>query len=104
MRKRAPRALAVALAVLAPGTAVALAATRDFDHPASHDTSQQFGFGSVQRQDTPNDPSYDSAEPDDPDGRSSSNFFDEDYRLFGFPSELTPLARYAAGPNTGKPQ
>jgi hypothetical protein len=78
MHRGLSRALAVALALLAPGVAAALAAARDFDHPASHDTAQQFGPSSVQRQDTPNDPGYDNAEPDDPDGRSSSNFFDED--------------------------
>ena len=53
------------LALLAAGVASAGAAARDFDNPASHDTSQQFASGSVQRQDTPNDPGYDQAEPDD---------------------------------------
>ena len=64
------------------------------------------GYGSVQRQDTPNDPEYDQAEPDtqQPPAQRSSNFYAERFDLFGFPSQLTPNAVYAAGPNAGKPQ
>ncbi|MCW2971117.1 MAG: Serine protease, subtilase family protein [Solirubrobacterales bacterium] len=76
-----------------------------FESPCSQDTSQQFGYGSVQRQDTPNDPSYDQSEPDtqQPPANRSSNFYDERFDLFGFPSQLTPNATYAVGPNAGKP-
>ncbi|MCW3069626.1 MAG: hypothetical protein JWL67_2251 [Solirubrobacterales bacterium] len=76
-----------------------------FENPCSQETSQQFGYGSVQRQDTPNDPSYDQSEPDtqQPPANRSSNFYDEHFDLFGFPSQLTPNAVYAVGPNAGKP-
>jgi hypothetical protein len=70
-----------------------------FENPCSHETSQQFGYGSVQRQDTPNDPNYDQSEPDtqQPPENRSSNFYDERFDLFGFPSELTPGAIYSVG-------
>ncbi len=85
------------------GAAAALA--RNFDSPASSDTAQQFGLASVQRQDTPNDSDYDSAEADDEDGISSTNLFAERFDLFGFPSLLTRTsATYANGPNAGQPQ
>jgi hypothetical protein len=89
----------------APFAAGAGSAPCGFENPCSHDTSQQFGYGSVQRQDTPNDPSYDQSEPDtqQPPSNRSSNFFDERFDLFGFPSALTPSALYAVGPNAGKP-
>src|SRR5207237_8969210 len=76
-----------------------------FENPCSQDTSQQFGYESVQRQDTPNDPNYDQSEPDtqQPLGNRSSNFDDERFDLFGFPSQLTPDAVYSAGPHAGKP-
>jgi hypothetical protein len=76
-----------------------------FDNPCSQETAQQFGPASVQRQDTPNDPSYDQAEPDtqQPPAQRSSNFYAERFDLFGFPSELTPDAIYKVGPNAGKP-
>jgi Subtilase family len=76
-----------------------------FENPCSNDTAQQFAYGSVQRQDTPNDPNYDQSEPDtqQPPGNRSSNFFDERFDLFGFPSELTHSAVYSVGPNAGKP-
>ena len=63
-----------------------------FENPCSQETSQQFGYGSVQRQDTPNDPSYDQSEPDtqQPPANRSSNFYDQRFDLFGFPSQLTP--------------
>src|SRR6478752_6575716 len=97
--------LAIApLPIPLPGGGSGTPGRRDFEHPRSTDTAQQFAPGSVQRQDTPNDPSYDAAESDDEDGRSSSNFYDEDFRLFGFPSSNTPLARYAAGPHAGSEQ
>ena len=83
-------------------TAAALAS--DFDHPASSDTSQQFAAGSVQRQDTPNDPEYDQAEPDNPGGPTSTNLYDERFDLFGFPSLRTPSAVYAQGPHAGSPE
>lgn len=83
----------------------AFAATRNFTHPSSHDTSQQFAVDHVQRDDTPNDPAYDRAEPDDPDGPTSTNLFDERYDLFGFASQLTrQTAIYKAGPHQGQPQ
>ena len=84
-------------------TTTAVAAARDFENPASHETSQQFGYGSVQRQDTPTDPDYDQSEPDTLNSKTSSNFYDERFDLFGFPSQLTPNANYAVGPNAGKP-
>jgi hypothetical protein len=76
-----------------------------FENPCSQETSQQFGYGSVQRQDTPNDPSYDQSEPDtqQPPANRSSNLYDERFDLFGFPSQLTTNAIYAVGPNAGKP-
>jgi hypothetical protein len=77
-----------------------------FENPCSHEAGQQFEAGSVQREDTPNDPIYDQAEPDtqQPPSKRSSNFYAERFDLFGFPSELTPNAVYAAGPHAGKPQ
>ncbi len=79
---------------------------RDFDNPASHDTSQQFGPASVQRQDTPNDTDYDRAEADDQDGLpSTTNLYDERFDLFGFPSLLSSVtALYGPGPHVGQPQ
>jgi len=58
----------------------------------------------VQRQDTPNDPSYDQSEPDtqQPPANRSSNFYDERFDLFGFPSQLTPNAVYSVGPDRGQ--
>ncbi|MEA2315768.1 MAG: hypothetical protein QOI03_2460, partial [Solirubrobacteraceae bacterium] len=93
----------LAWALLAGGASAA--SCGGFENPCSQETSQQFGYGSVQRQDTPNDPSYDQAEPDtqQPSGNRSSNFYDERFDLFGFPSQLTPNAVYAVGPNAGKP-
>jgi Subtilase family len=88
------------------------AAARDFENPASHDAAQQFGSASVQRSDTPNDPDYDYAEPDDPDSTlnggtvsPSTNIYDEQFGLFGFPSARTrSSARYLTGPTAGQPQ
>jgi hypothetical protein len=89
--------------VLASGASAA--GCGGFEAPCSQETSQQFSSGSVQREDTPNDPSYDQSEPDtqQPPANRSSNFFDERFDLFGFPSQLTPNAVYAAGPHAGKP-
>jgi hypothetical protein len=102
--------VAVLLAAGAGGGALAsvdagAAGCGGFENPCSQETSQQFGYGSVQRQDTPNDPSYDQSEPDtqQPPANRSSNFYDERFDLFGFPSQLTTSAIYAVGPNAGKP-
>src|SRR3954453_21175289 len=83
-------ACAAALFLLLAG--VAAAAGRDFEQPASEDPSQQFGVVNPQRQDTPNDPGYDRAEPDDEDGVSSTNIYDEQFGFFGFPSSRTRLS------------
>ncbi len=97
-------ALLVVLSAVAVAPA-AFGAGRNFEDPASHDASQQFLPASVQRADTPNDPDYDGAEPDDPDAVGNSNIYDERFDLFGFPSALTSSsALYATGPNAGKPQ
>src|SRR5581483_12298944 len=71
----------------------------------------QFTPGNVQRQDTPDDPGYDRAEPDDPDSTSnggtvapSSNLYAEQFDLFGFPSARTAnSAIYKDGPHAGLP-
>ncbi|TMK60937.1 MAG: hypothetical protein E6G53_17090, partial [Actinobacteria bacterium] len=92
------RAIVAALAaLLAPGVAIALAS--DFEHPASHDTSQQFTNANVQRLDKPNDPDYDNAEPGG-NQPSKTNLYDERFDLFGFPSVLSPGAVYNDGPNS----
>ncbi len=98
------------LAGLLALTGVSFAA--GFDAPASNDPSQQLDtlpppapYGpNVQRQDTPNDPEYDNAEPD---GGTSTNIFDERFDLFGFASERTRgTARYSdpANPRVGRGQ
>src|SRR4051794_7787107 len=92
--------VALAIALIGAGAAFA-----SFDAPSSNDTSQKFtpppNPTNPQRQDKPNDPDYDQAEPD---GNTphSTNFFDERFDLFGFPSALTPGANYVDGPNAGK--
>ncbi|HEY4427929.1 MAG TPA: S8 family serine peptidase [Solirubrobacteraceae bacterium] len=90
---------------MASTTAASGAECGGFENPCSNETAQQFGYGSVQRQDTPNDPNYDQSEPDtqQPPANRSSNFYDERFDLFGFPSQLTPNAIYSVGPNAGKP-
>jgi hypothetical protein len=82
------------------------AACGGFEDPCSNETAQQFTYGSVQRDDTPNDPDYDQSEPDtqQPESKRSSNFYEEKFGLFGFPSQLTTSAVYAVGPHAGKPQ
>jgi len=89
------------IALALPVGAVAQDVARDFDNPGSNDPSQQLDGGTppvpanphnypnVQRDDTPNDPGYDRAEPDDPDGGTSTNLFEERFDLFGFASERT---------------
>src|SRR3954468_14588867 len=94
--------LALALVLVGAGAAVA-----SFESPASNDTSQQFTPGNPQRQDTPNDPEYDQAEPDtqQPPANQSTNIYDERFDLFGFPSaRSTATAHYAEGPNATKSQ
>jgi hypothetical protein len=87
------------------GAGASAAACGGFENPCSNETAQQFGPGSVQREDTPNDPNYDQSEPDtqQPPSKRSSNFYAERFDLFGFPSELTPNAVYKVGPHAGKP-
>jgi hypothetical protein len=98
----AAAALACLLLLASSASAIAI---RDFENPASNDPQQQFTPGNVQRADTPNDPEYDRAEPDDQDGPpSTTNLYDERFDLFGFPSALTQAsAVYKEGPSTGKP-
>ncbi|MFA5788044.1 MAG: S8 family serine peptidase, partial [Actinomycetota bacterium] len=96
--------VATAVGTLMASTAGSGAAGRDFDNPTSHDTGQQFATGNVQRQDTPNDPNYDQAEPDDPEGATATDLYSERFDLFGFPSQLTRnTAIYKEGPNAGQP-
>src|SRR4051794_32165344 len=94
--------LALALVLVGAGAALA-----SFESPASNDTSQQFTPGNPQRQDTPNDPDYDNAEPDtqQPPAKQSTNIYDERFDLFGFPSaRSTASAHYLEGPNMGQSQ
>src|SRR6059058_5575112 len=88
------------------GGGVSAASCGGFEAPCSNETAQQFATGSVQRQDTPNDPDYDQSEPDtqQPESKRSSNFYEEKFGFFGFPSQLTTGAVYAVGPHAGKPQ
>lgn len=74
-------AFAVAAALVLPAMAVA-----GFDDPAPIASPQQqldgglpfpAPYDNVQRDDTPNDPDYDRAEPDLPDPNPSTNVFDE---------------------------
>src|SRR5256886_1922818 len=113
VRRGIHRAAASAVACLLVGSASVLigggasaAACGGFENPCSNETAQQFTYGSVQRQDTPNDPDYDQSEPDtqQPESKRSSNFYDEKFGFFGFPSQLTTSAVYAVGPHVGKPQ
>src|SRR4051794_28359959 len=101
-------ALAAALCTFAVGPLAAQAAARDFENPADHSAAaaqQQFGLINPHRNDTPNDPGYDGAEPDDPDTVGDTNIFDEAFGLFGWPSQLTRLtATYHDGPNALQPQ
>src|SRR3954453_23298486 len=101
--------------LLVGGVEATAAAARDFEHPANHtpaDAQQQFAVANSHRLDTPNDPDYDIAEPDDPDSSlnggpfpASTNFYDNRFGLFGWPSQRTrATAIYTAGPNAGMPQ
>ncbi|HEY0317815.1 MAG TPA: S8 family serine peptidase [Solirubrobacterales bacterium] len=93
-----------ALATLLALGVAAGASARDFENPASTDTSQQFVPLNPQREDTPSDPGYDRAEPDDEDGVSSTNLYDEQFGFFGFPSARTSgSAIYSEGPNATRP-
>ena len=73
MRSSRRRGLVVIIAALValPGGAVALA--RNFEAPASTIPYQQYAPASVQRQDTPNDPNYDNAEPDTQNARTATD-------------------------------
>src|SRR3954452_14072837 len=101
LRRRLWGSCIVALALVLLGASAALAS---FDSPSSNDSSQKFtpppDPSNPQRNDKPNDPEYDQSEPD---GNTphSTNFYDERFDLFGFPSALTPTARYQDGPNAG---
>ncbi len=100
-------AVLVAALLSVPGIAVAAG----FDDPSSNDSRQQLDtlpppapYGpNVQRQDTPNDPSYDQAEPDDPNppAQPSTNIFDERFDLFGFASERTRAEARYSDPGNG---
>jgi hypothetical protein len=101
-------ATGLAAAALLCSSATALAV--GFDDPASDDPGQQLDGGvpfplpydNVQRDDTPDDPDYDRAEPDLPDPDPSTNVFSERFDLFGFASHRTRnSARYLdpTGPN-----
>jgi hypothetical protein len=86
------RAVAAAALVVVLGGA-------GFEDPVSDEPRQQFGEvfdGNVQRDDTPNDPSYDSSEPDDPTPgvAPTTSLYEQRFDLFGFPSALTPTVRY----------
>src|SRR4051812_4741147 len=100
--------VATALCACVIGPLAAQAAARDFNNPADNTPAaaqQQFGITNPHRNDTPNDPGYDGAEPDDPDAVGNSNLFDEAFGLFGWPSQRTRLtATYHDGPNSGQPQ
>src|SRR5947209_9677738 len=81
--------LTVALLLVLAGAGAALALARNFEAPVSNDPFQQYAAGNVQRQDTPNDPQYDNAEPDTLNAKSASDLYDERFDLFGFPSVYT---------------
>lgn len=103
----AGKRLAAWLSVLALTllSVAATAAARNFDQPVSGVSAQQFGAVNPQREDTPNDPEYDRAEPDDEDAVTpSTNIYDEQFGFFGFPSSRTRAAAiYHEGPNVTKP-
>src|SRR3954451_4035466 len=106
----APRLALAALlfALVAAPLAARAAVTRNFDAPADHTPAaaqQQFDPVNPHRNDTPNDPGYDGAEPDDPDTVGKTNLYDEQFGLFGWPSlRSRASAIYGDGPNAGKPQ
>jgi hypothetical protein len=92
------------LALTAGGGIAQAITVRDFEHPASTNPYQVFGPGNDQRQDTPNDPNYDQAEPDTLNSPTSSNFYDERFDLFGFNSSLTASALYKDPFDQGEPE
>jgi hypothetical protein len=100
--------LAAIVCVLVSAPVGAWAAARDFDHPADNTPTaaqQQFGQVNPHRNDTPNDPGYDGAEPDDPDNVGNTSIYDEAFGLFGWPSQRSRTsAIYGSGPNAGQPQ
>src|SRR4051794_14732158 len=94
--------LALALVLVGAGAALA-----SFESPASNDTSQQFTPGNPQRQDTPNDPHYDNAEPDtqQPPANQSTNIYNDRFDLSGFPPSLsTASSHYLQDPNIDQSQ
>ncbi len=73
--------------------ALPTAALATFDEPGSSDPSQQLDdvlpilpYENVQRDDTPDDPDYDRAEPPE---NTATSMFEERFDLFGFASEKT---------------
>ncbi len=109
-------AVLVALLLAVPAWA-AVDPNRNFDQPRDSDTQQQLQtpnpvpgqppIGSnVQRRDTPNDPKYDSSEPDDEDGSTTQSLYDQQFDLFGFASRLAPNTVYIdpRDPRAGKLQ
>src|SRR6059036_3273990 len=93
-------AAVLVLVALAAATTVVVAQTRMFPGPPT-DTNP--------RANTPNDPDYDRAEPDDEDGDfvPGTSVFEEDNRLFGFaPASTSMTARYLdpANPRFGQGQ
>ena len=85
---RRPTIAFLALLALAAVVALGVAQTRTFPGPPT-DTNP--------RANTPNDPDFDSAEPDDEDGDfvPGTSVFEEDNRLFGFaPASTSMTARY----------
>src|SRR5712692_1297827 len=98
--KRTPLGLVACILVVAATSAV-IAYTRSFPGPPT-DTNP--------RANTPNDPDFDRAEPDDEDGDfmpNAASVFDEDHRLFGFaPNDTKNTALYLdpQNPRLGQPQ
>jgi len=91
--------------VLLAVPAAAGALVRNFEAPASNNPYQQYTPGNVQRQDTPNDPVYDQAEPDTQNGRTSTNLYDERFDLCGFPAAYTTTsAQYRDPFDAGEPR
>jgi hypothetical protein len=79
---------ALALGVPAAAFAAGFDAPQVYTSPAQ-DAQQQFAVDNPHRHDTPNDPGYDAAEPDDEQHAGATNLYDERFDLFGFASQLT---------------
>src|SRR5881628_1297184 len=98
MRRAAALVVLVALAAVA---VLGVAQTRTFPGPST-DTDP--------RANTPNDPDFDKAEPDDPDmacAPGACSVFDEQHRLFGFApaqSRTSAIYRDPGNPRVGQPQ